>query len=55
MTDQQVFPTPADRFQPTPTIRRLWDGNGWTQPTPTLPTAPGSQEAPDPRLGRTAS
>ena len=55
MTDQQsTFPTPAERFaqQPIPIVRRHWDGNGWTQPTP---TAPETQQAPDPRLGRTAS
>ncbi len=55
MNDQQsTFPTPAERFeqQPTPTVRRHWDGNGWTQPTSAQPEP---QQAPDPRLGRTAS
>jgi hypothetical protein len=57
-TEQQpAFPPPAERFaqQPTPIVRRHWDGNGWTQPTPTVePGTPLAHPA-DERLGRTAS
>jgi hypothetical protein len=32
---QPAFPPPAERLvQQKPTVRH-WDGNGWTQPTPT--------------------
>ncbi|MFC0681820.1 hypothetical protein ACFFGH_28645 [Lysobacter korlensis] len=57
MTDQQpTFPPPAGGLQhPTPIVRRHWDGNGWTSPTPPTPGMPATQlNAADPRRGRTA-
>jgi hypothetical protein len=58
MTDQQptLQPPAGGPQQPIPTVRRHWDGNGWTQPTPTSPAMPApQQQSADDRLGRTAS
>ena len=53
MTDQHsTFPPPA---QQRPTVRH-WDGNGWTQPTPTAaPAAALPRSAAKPKRVRKAS
>jgi hypothetical protein len=53
MTDQQpTIPPPAGRrTQQKPTVRH-WDGNGWTQPTPTAAPAAPVGSAADRNRGR---
>jgi hypothetical protein len=55
-TQQPAFPPPAERYtQQKPTVRH-WDGNGWTQPTPTVaPAAAPGQSAGRGKRARGAS